>query len=280
MHGFFYTFDPNQNILNEITFYSLSSGSSGNCYYLGNESGGILIDAGISATSIRKFLKDIDVQVTGIMGILITHNHVDHIRGLEVLTRKHNIPVFTTERIWKSIYARKVEIPACCKRIISKQERFKLVDFDIEAFPVSHDAPETVGFHFSGGEKYITIATDLGYISETVASYIRKANLLVIESNYDEEMLAEGRYPFFLKTRISSENGHLSNTQTSEFMADNISDKLRHICLAHLSINNNSPEKALSTLKQTLLQKGIGINGRTEISVLNRNKPSEMINLT
>jgi phosphoribosyl 1,2-cyclic phosphodiesterase len=192
----------------KLNFCSLSSGSSGNCYYLGNEFVGILIDAGISATSIRKFLKDIGISMHTIMGVLVTHNHSDHIRGLEVLTRKNRIPAFTTNNIWNSILSPNKNIPRDCIRDISLQQKFHLAGFDIEAFPVFHDAPETVGFHICAGNKKVTIVTDLGHICQTAAPYIRAANLLVIESNYDEKMLLEGSYPYYLKQRIKSNNGH------------------------------------------------------------------------
>jgi phosphoribosyl 1,2-cyclic phosphodiesterase len=263
----------------KLNFCSLSSGSSGNCYYIGNEFHGILIDAGISASSIRKFLKDMNISLQTIMGVLITHNHIDHIRGLEVLTRKNSLPAFTTPKIWESILSPEKNISRDCIREIGLQQKFHLAGFDIEAFPVYHDAPETVGFHICAGDKKITIATDLGHICETSAPYIKEANLLVIESNYDEEMLAKGAYPYYLKKRIESDHGHLGNLQTSVFLADIISDKLSHICLAHLSKNNNTPERALQTLYTALSQSGIDRNGKHHISILNRNKPNEMINL-
>ena len=264
----------------KLNFCSLSSGSSGNCYYLGNEFHGVLIDAGISALSIRKFLKNIDVSMQTIMGVLITHNHGDHIRGLEVLTRKNNIPAFTTTGIWNSILNPKTKISQDCIRNIPLQQKFHLAGFEIEAFPVCHDAPETIGFHICAGDKKITIATDLGHICETSATYIQAANLLVIESNYDEQMLANGKYPYFLKARIQSDHGHLGNHQTSDFLADIFSDNLSHICLAHLSKNNNTPEIVLQTLQQTFSERGIIPNGQQRISILNRNMPSEMIRLS
>jgi phosphoribosyl 1,2-cyclic phosphodiesterase len=238
-----------------------------------------LIDAGISATSIRKFLKDIGVSIQSIMGVLITHNHIDHIRGLEVLTRKNTLPAFTTRKIWNSILAPQIKISRDCIREVPLQEKFHLAGFDIEAFPVHHDAPETVGFHITAGNKKITIATDLGHICETAALYMQAANLLVIESNYDEEMLMSGGYPPFLKKRIKSDNGHLGNHQTSAFLADNINDNLSHICLAHLSKNNNTPEIVLQTLRQILSDRGIILNGHQQISILKRNMPSEVIRL-
>src|SRR5664280_1992508 len=167
----------------KLNFFSLSSGSSGNCYYVGNEFHGILIDAGISATSIRKFLKSMDISMQTIMGVLVTHNHSDHIRGLEVLTRKNHLPAFTTSKIWESINNPHHRISRDCMREIHLQKKFHLAGFDIEAFPVFHDAPETVGFHICSGDKKITIATDLGYICTTAAPYLKVSNLLVIESN-------------------------------------------------------------------------------------------------
>ena len=263
----------------KLNFCSLSSGSSGNCYYLGNEFHGILIDAGISATAIRKFLFNMGISMQTIMGVLITHNHTDHIKGLEVLTRKNTLPAFTTRKIWKSILTPQKKISRDCIREIPLQQKFNLAGFEIEAFPVFHDAPETIGFHICAGEKKITIATDLGHICQTAAPYIKEANLLVIESNYDEQMLINGSYPYYLKARIQSDNGHLGNRQTSVFLADIINDNLSHICLAHLSKNNNTPVKALQTLQQTFAERDIKLNGQQQILVLNRNIPSEMIKL-
>jgi phosphoribosyl 1,2-cyclic phosphodiesterase len=263
----------------KLDFCSLSSGSSGNCYYLGNEFHGILIDAGISGSSIRRTLKKLSISMQTIMGVMITHNHIDHVRGLYQLTRKNSLPAFTTPKIWKSILSPKNNISIDCIREIGLQQKFHVAGFDIEAFPVFHDAPETIGFHICAGNKKITIVTDLGHICQTAAHYIRAANLLVIESNYDEQMLMNGNYPEYLKTRIQSDRGHLGNHQTSAFLADNISDDLNHICLAHLSKNNNTPERALQTLQQTLSDRGISLNAQQRISILNRDMPSDMIEL-
>jgi phosphoribosyl 1,2-cyclic phosphodiesterase len=263
----------------ELNFCSLGSGSRGNCYYLGNEFNGILIDAGISAGKIRKSLKNIGISMQTIMGVLITHNHSDHIRGLELLTRKNNLPVFTTNKIWKSIVSKKNNISGITVQEIGLQQEFHLAGFDIEAFPVSHDAPETIGFQICARDTRITVATDLGYICQIAAPYIKAANLLVIESNYDEKMLMNGNYPHFLKARILSDRGHLGNHQTSEFLADNISEDLHHICLAHLSNNNNTPEIALQTLQRTFSERGNSINGQLQISILNRHMASEVIRL-
>jgi phosphoribosyl 1,2-cyclic phosphodiesterase len=262
-----------------LKFCSLSSGSSGNCYYLGNEFHGILIDAGISATAIKKFLQGIGISMQTITGVLISHNHIDHVKGLEVLTRRNSLPAFTTRTIWNSILSEQNQVVDDFIHEIPLQKKFHLASFDIEAFPVCHDAPETIGFQICAEGKKITIATDLGHVCETSAPYLRDSNLLVIESNYDEKMLMEGGYPYYLKKRISSDNGHLGNLQTSTFLAGIINENLRHICLAHLSQNNNTPEKALETLKQALFEKGISLSSLQRISVLNRRVPTEIITL-
>jgi len=263
----------------KLNFCSLSSGSSGNCYYIGNEVNGILIDAGIPAGLIRKFLKSKGISMQAIMGVLVTHNHSDHVRGLELLTRKNNLPVFTTRKIWRSIISKQNKISGITVHEIGLQQKVHLAGFKIEAFPVSHDAPETIGFHICAGDIKTTIATDLGHICQTSAPYIKAANLLVIESNYDEKMLMNGTYPHFLKARILSDHGHLGNHQTSAFLADIVGENLRHICLAHLSNKNNTPEIALQTLRQTFADRGISTNGQLQISILNRNMPSEVISL-
>jgi phosphoribosyl 1,2-cyclic phosphodiesterase len=263
-----------------ISFCSLSSGSSGNCYYLGNEFHGILIDAGISATTIRKILNKLDLSLQNIMGILVTHNHIDHIRGLEVLNRRYSVPAFTSPNVKASILFQDKKIRPDFIHLIPVRKEFHLAGFDIVAFPVFHDAPETLGFSISAGNKKIVIVTDLGHICDTAASYIKDANLLVIESNYDEQMLENGKYPHFLKARIRSDNGHLGNHQTSEFLADIMSDSLNQICLAHLSKNNNTPERAFYTLLQTFSERGIILKADQKVSILPRNNEGDMIKLS
>jgi phosphoribosyl 1,2-cyclic phosphodiesterase len=270
-----------KRILMEHKFCSLSSGSSGNCYYIGNEFHGILIDAGISSRAIVKHLKSMGVSFQTITGVFISHNHSDHIKGLEVLTRRYKIPAFTSKKIWNSIMHSPLNMPVSgdCIRMLPLLEKIHLSGFDIEAFPVNHDAPETIGFHICAGDIKITIVTDLGYICETAAPYIKAANLLVIESNYDEQMLQNGSYPYFLKARIKSDRGHLGNHQMASFVTEHIHENLSHICLAHLSKNNNTPALALQTLQDAFCEKGITLNGKPRIVVLNRNTPSEIVRL-
>lgn len=262
----------------ELCFFSLSSGSSGNSYYLGTPSRGILIDAGISATSIRKHLNSFGTGIEAVAGILVTHNHSDHIRGLEILTRRYCLPAFTSKGVRRSILGPCKKISAAAIREIPLRSRFSIAGFEIEAFPVCHDAPETIGFHICAGQRKITIATDLGHICETAATYIRAANLLVLESNYDRQMLEEGPYPYFLKTRIKSDHGHLDNRQASEFLAEMGNKNLTTVCLAHLSKNNNTPERALKTLQETFSERGIEPGSMPGIRILRREVPTEIFN--
>ncbi len=136
-----------------LSFCSLSSGSSGNCYYIGNGQKGILIDAGISSSAIRRYLRELDIPLQSIMGVLVSHNHTDHIRGLRLLAVKNNLPVFTTEKIKDSILSQGNDTLRSLIREIPLLNRFDLAGFEIEAFPVCHDAPETIGFHVCGGDE-------------------------------------------------------------------------------------------------------------------------------
>jgi len=265
----------------DLFFCSLSSGSSGNCYFLGTSEGGVLVDAGISAKATRNFLKDLEIPTGKISGILVTHGHHDHTKGLQVLTKRHHIPVFTSEKVWKSILKSPMqqEISIDCFRYIIPFEPFTLNGLTIEAFTISHDTPETLGYYIRCGSRNITIVTDLGYICDTAASYIKKADFLVIESNYDENMLLNGKYPSYLKKRVNGKKGHLCNNITARFLADNMNPRLSHVCLAHLSKNNNTPELALQAIHEAFQQKGINLNGEPNVVVLQRHCLSEKISI-
>ncbi len=262
----------------KFQFCSLSSGSSGNCYFIGSSSEGILVDAGISARSIRKILEEIGVGLPLIRGIFITHDHIDHIKGLTILTRKHNIPVYCTVGTWKGILRNRTtfDLEQSLFHKMVPGETIHLAGLGIEAFPVSHDAHEAVGYHIANQSKSITIATDLGVIGDQAAHYLRKADVMVIESNYDEEMLLTGRYPEQLKQRVHGSLGHMCNAHTAEFIASNYHSRLSHILLCHLSAENNTPVKALATLAQTFDLKGIQIHPELIINALPRGSRSEL----
>lgn len=257
----------------QFTFFCLSSGSCGNSYYLGNSHYGILIDAGIGPRIIKKRLAQYGIELSSIMAILVTHDHFDHIKAVGYLGEKCNIPIYATREVHKAI----VKHPLIrnnlngSTRYIEKGITFQIEDFHITAFSVPHDSVDNAGYHIQFGNHRFTLATDVGAITDEMAYYICKANHLVIESNYDEEMLRNGRYPYPLRQRITSGSGHLSNRQTAEFLADNYTSDLRNIWLCHLSGDNNRPELAYQTVEERLAQKGIKVGRDVALHVLLRN---------
>jgi phosphoribosyl 1,2-cyclic phosphodiesterase len=260
-----------------FTFFSLSSGSCGNCYYLGNKRYGILIDAGLGPRVIRKRLAQHGVELSSIMAILITHDHYDHIKSAGYLGEKMYIPVYATRAVHRGIEA----CPMINNRLngsakyIEKGAPFQIEDLRITAFNVPHDSNDNAGYLIEFGGQKLAIATDVGMITEEVAHYMLQANHLVIESNYDEEMLQNGRYPIYLKKRISSGTGHLSNRQAAEFLANNFHDGLRNIWLCHLSGDNNNPQLAYSTMKEHLSRRGIEVGLQLSLRVFERNVLSD-----
>lgn len=261
-------------------FFSLSSGSCGNSYYLGNTRYGILIDAGIGPRVIKKRLAEYGIDPSSIMALIVTHDHFDHIKSAGYLGEKWHIPVYATCEVHKAIVNHPLIRNSLngSTRYIEKGKTFRIEDFNITAFTVPHDSVDNAGYYIEFDNQRFTLATDVGVITDEVAYYACKANHLVIESNYDEEMLHNGRYPYPLKQRISSGSGHLSNRQTAEFLAENYSPDLRNIWLCHLSGDNNNPELAYQTVESRLAQKGIKVGRDVALHVLKRNILSEKIN--
>lgn len=255
-----------------IKFISLASGSSGNCYYLGTGGYGILIDAGIGARMIKKKLKECGISLNTIRAVFVTHDHTDHIKALGYLGEGLHIPVYATAETHGGInrsYCMSQKLYSSARHLI-KEETIRLEDFHITPFEVPHDGTDNVGYFIEVNGMAFSVLTDLGEITPSAAHYIRKTNYLVIESNYDKEMLRTGRYPFHLKERIVGGRGHLSNTETASFLAENFSDTLRHIWLCHLSQNNNHPELAYKTVEGKLREKGIIAGKDIQVNVLKR----------
>lgn len=262
----------------KVRFISLASGSSGNCYYLGTGKYGILIDAGIGIRTIKKALKEINVSLETIRAVFVTHDHADHIKAVGHLGEKFNIPIYTTARIHEGInksYCMTEKLSSSV-RYLEKEQPMKLEDFSIESFEVPHDGTDNVGYCIEIGEKVFSFLTDLGEITPTAAKYICKANYLIIEANYDEEMLKMGPYPTYLKERISSNTGHMSNSDTAEFLAENINEHLKYIWLCHLSKDNNHPELAFKTIEWKLKAKGVLVGKDVQLLALKRSTPSDL----
>lgn len=264
---------------NQYTFFCLSSGSCGNCYFFGNGDYGILIDVGIGVRTIRKRLQEYGYDFEHIRAILITHDHMDHIKSVGTFAHRHHIPVYATKKVHDAISNhRLIRYPiGASKRIIEKETSFQIEDFRFTAFDVPHDSHDNSGYFIEFGNHKMTLATDIGQLTDEMIPYLLKAHHLIIESNYDEEMLRTGSYPYHLKQRITSGRGHISNRQTAEFLAKNLKSHLRNIWLCHLSNDNNTPELAYETIEKQLVNKGVKIGERIQLNVLERNKLSPVM---
>lgn len=259
----------------QFRFFSLGSGSSGNCYYLGTKEYGVLIDAGIGIRTIRKTLREYGVSFERILGVLVTHDHADHIKTAGCLSNKYNIPIYTTESVHAGIVrSRYLQIESLnSKHIIRKEEPFFIKDLKITAFEVPHDSIENLGYHIEANGQTFVLLTDIGRFTDTIRRYAGRANHLVIESNYDETMLRNGPYPYYLKERISSGMGHISNHLSAQFIAEIYHKGMKNIWLCHLSQENNHPELAYNTVVDSLLKIGVKPSD-VRLETLNRHKAS------
>lgn len=257
-------------------FFSLGSGSSGNCYYFGSKECGVLLDAGIGIRTIKKALREYGVSFESIQGILITHDHADHIKTVGCLGVKHNIPVYATEAVHRGIRRSKYLMTdlAQSRRIIFKETTFNIHNLQITAFDIPHDSIENVGYHIEFDGQTFVLATDIGRITDRIYDFAKTANHLVIETNYDETMLQNGRYPYYLKQRISSGNGHISNRLSAQFIAEIYSEKMKNIWLCHLSQDNNYPQLAYDEVKNALSSKGVKVGIDIRLEALSRYKTS------
>lgn len=269
---------PIDNNIAKIKFICLASGSSGNCYYIGYKDYGILVDAGIGPRVIKKHLKEVNIPMESIHAVFITHDHADHIKSVAHLGEKLHIPIYATKGTHEGInknYSVKEKLYDCVRHI-EKETPLQLKDFRITAFEVPHDGTDNVGYCIEINNKTFSFLTDLGEITPLASSYICKANYLILEANYDDEMLARGTYPPYLKQRIASRTGHLSNSVTAEFLAENLTENMQYIWLCHLSKDNNHPELAYKTVEWKLRNKGIIVGKDVQLHTLKRNSPSQL----
>jgi len=264
--------------MDRLCFQSFGSGSSGNCYYIGNTSCGILIDAGIGVRTIRKYLKNIGLDVENIWGVFVTHDHADHIKAVGPLGEKYRIPIYSTRKVHEGIQRSYcvTEKLFSSRKYIEKNETVEVGEFKITAFPVSHDSTDSVGYTVEYRGKRFTIATDLGYVNEDVVAHLSQADYIVLEANYDEQMLHEGKYPQYLKNRVAATTGHLSNDQAGVFLAEHYNEKWHSIFLCHLSRENNFPDLAYTTIQNYLETKNVEVGVHVKLVTLDRLIPSEL----
>lgn len=230
---------------------SIASGSSGNCIYVGSDATHLLVDVGISGKRTEQGLNTLGISAGELDGILITHEHADHISGLGVLSRKYGIPVYAT--------AGTIEEMKRCKslgnvdeglfHIIRADEKFSIKDLIIDPMRISHDAAEPVAYRVRYGDKKIAIATDLGFYNDYIVESLKGMDAVLLEANHDVNMLQVGPYPYYLKQRILGDKGHLSNENCGRLLSRILHDNLQAILLGHLSQENNLPELAYETVR-------------------------------
>ncbi len=258
--------------MDKLRFLSIGSGSSGNCYYFGDNTHGILIDAGIAARTVRRALRSIGTDFDRILGVFISHDHVDHIKSIGTLGEMFNLPVYATpkthcgiDRSWSVTH----KLSSSRRNLVIGCET-KVGEFGVTPYEVSHDASESVCFQIEYRSHKILVATDLGCSNDDVCRLIRQSDIVILEANYDNEMLKNGPYPYYLKQRIISESGHLCNEETARLLAENWHEGLSHIYLCHLSKDNNLPHTAMDTVESHLKESGIDIGQGVRIEPLNR----------
>lgn len=242
-----------------LRFSVLASGSTGNAFYIESDRTKLLVDAGLSGKEMDRLFAEIDVDPSQISGILVTHEHSDHIKGLGVIARKYQLPIYANEKTWKRMENSIGKLTVDQKFIFDSYSVKTFGDIDVESFRVSHDAVEPMFYTFHKGNNKVALVTDLGYVSERIKKTIEDADAYVFEANHDVELLRMCRYPWSVKQRILGDSGHISNEDSALALADIISNRTKRIYLAHLSEENNMKDLARMTVDQILKERGIDI---------------------
>ena len=226
---------------------AIASGSNGNCYYIGNEKDAVLIDAGVSCKQILLRMESKGLNPQKLKAVFISHEHSDHMRGARVLAKRLNIPVWLTA---KTFYATFKNMQPAYPQFFAPSSELQIGEFTIHPFLKNHDAVEPCSFRVEYAGKNIGVFTDIGEACNNVTSHLAQCDALFLETNYEEQMLTDGPYPFFLKKRISSPVGHLSNIQALELLETHGGENLKCVFLSHLSAENNTPDLAFNSFKK------------------------------
>ena len=263
-----------------VRFMSLSSGSCGNCYYLGTEKEGIIIDAGVSLRRLKKALQEYDLTMDSFSAVLVTHDHLDHIRHLGSFCKRLFKPVYTTDTIHKALARHTFTAPTIgpCRKVLSEGEWNEVGAFRVRYFVVPHDATQTVGYAIEVEDHMFVIMTDIGRMTDEAVEFARQADTVVVESNYDMDMLMGGPYTYELKMRIVQGCGHLSNDECASAIRRFYHDGLCNIFLCHLSENNNTHDLAYRCSASALSDLGVP-SGKVSLRCLPRQYPSPLFTL-
>lgn len=245
-----------------IRFTILASGSTGNSTVVEHGGVRVLLDAGLSAKKLEELLGARGVSPGELHCILVTHEHSDHVRGLGAMARKFNLPVYANMNTWNALDRTVGDLPDDLRVAFRTGDRLSFGELEVESFPISHDAAEPVAYNFMANGVKLSIATDIGYMSPVVKEKTRDADVLVLESNHDVEMLRVGRYPWNVKRRILSDVGHLSNDAAGEALCELVSERTKRVYLAHLSRDHNQMDLAKLTVNSILKESGISTEER------------------
>ncbi|WP_418791194.1 MBL fold metallo-hydrolase [Phosphitispora sp. TUW77] len=252
---------------------TLASGSSGNSTYVESNEGSVLVDAGLSGKAIKHGLETIGVDPLDLDGIMITHEHLDHIKGAGVLSRRYDLKIYATEKTWQQLLPTVGNIEECNRMVLRSEDYLEIEDLKIECFETSHDAAEPIGYCFYGSSMKVGITTDTGLLTGQARKHVEGSDLLIFEANHDLKMLKNGCYPWNVKQRILGDRGHLSNIAAGHCLASLISGKTNKIILAHLSKDNNTPELAFKTVADVLRESGITVGQDLVMEVAPRLEP-------
>ncbi len=263
----------------EIKFCSLSSGSSGNCQYIETKESKILIDAGFSGKTVQGLLSSIGVEPNTLDAIFVTHEHIDHTKGVGILSRRFDIPIYANADTWLAMEKSIGKIKEENIKVFNTGMDFEFRDMTIYPIGIFHDAVEPVGYIIYYKNKKISIITDTGWVNDNIINEIKDSDLYLLESNHDINMLKEGSYPWPLKQRILSTRGHLSNDDCGRILGDVLSGRGEIVILGHLSQDNNIPDLALRTVKESIIKKGIDIDKDIVLGLSYRNRATEVFDL-
>lgn len=254
-------------------FCNLYSGSSGNCSFVETDNTKLLIDCGVSSKKVEEALNSVHVNISDINGILISHEHSDHIKGLATICKKYNLPIYANNSTFTNINQ---NIPDDNKIRFKSNEKFEIGDIKIYPFSIPHDAAEPCGFNLYNSNKKLTIATDIGHIDNKILHNLDESDFLLLESNYEPNMLKCSRYPYLLKKRILGPNGHLSNEEAGLAITQLVRSGLKNIMLGHLSDQNNFPELAYQTVMTSIISKNVDVD-KLKLQIADRYKPNNII---
>jgi len=261
-----------------FNFCSLYSGSSGNCLYVETSTTKILIDSGVSCKKVENALSSLDINPSNINAILVTHEHSDHVKGLSTVSKKYNIPVFATKETFENMPSQTFKLEEKNIKAFNIEDNFSIGDIKVSPFSIPHDAANPCGFNISNGNKTISIATDIGHMNNSILKKLQESSFVLLESNYDTNVLKCCTYPFYLKSRIASSTGHLSNDMAAKTISYLCKNGLKTAMLGHLSKESNLPELAYQTAFNELISENFDENS-FNLNVASRDFPSKLINI-